>query len=140
MMTDLTPRQQIYLNDDIINLIYSFAITSYRIRFTNDVLPYIDKGFKLVKLMNGIFKLCDNCYLYDNYSCPREHNTLFTDYYWMSYDQFNYSRSLISRFVPPFHFYLDFNYFLINKKGKKILLVWKKMNILIKTNKKKYYY
>ena len=130
----LTPRQQIYYTYDIIELIYSFAITSYRIRFTNDVLPYIDKGWRLVKRCSGYggSYLCNNCYLYND-TCKRDHHQVFTDFKWMSYHEFSILKCLyrVDYYYPPFHFYLDFKYFSSNKNGKKNLLKNKKIHIMI---------
>lgn len=60
-----------YLNSDVVNLIMDFTdyTNFWKRRFTFDVLPYIDKGYRMVYFND--LGVCWNCY---HYTCPCSNN------------------------------------------------------------------
>jgi hypothetical protein len=70
------------LPDDIINLIESFQKISYwKNRFTQDVLPQLNKGWRLVRVSTyNNNKLCKNCYYEGYYLDCHDHHTQMIDY------------------------------------------------------------
>lgn len=103
-------------DDNINSLIAEFAGTkeNWKLRFTIDVLPCIEKGYKFVAIFDG--EPCLNCYAYSdgiNSFCYNDDiNT--SEYTLMSFDEYH-SGSMFNEFS-----YFDFKQFSLKSEIEKI--------------------
>ena len=110
---------------DIKDIIYDFSDNTqyWKTRFTNDVLPKIDQGYKLVGLL-GKNTICTYCYVYADTGLKKkslcmfcEHNTDYISINYKTYKTCN-SKAVSTKFDTYENYkkwHLHYSYRLINR-------------------------
>lgn len=126
----MTLHDQILKEYGLFNLIRSYCTIHndyWKNRFSNDVIPYLDKGWRIVTVL-PTGKLCNYCYVQNNHyiycHVCRRFNSFYQD--WMSYEMFK--NSVQSNKKTRIHYYYYYNDFKIRELWGKSKLELYKIN------------